>query len=77
MIDFLLCQFGCVFVCQFLASVSSFGQLLRCADKCVVDITKVYIERNNRQVELTQFQKTLISFTFTFAKEEVNTLSLI
>ena len=26
-----------------------FGQLLRCADKCIVNIMKVYTERNNMQ----------------------------
>ena len=30
-----------------------FGQLLRCADKRIVNIMKVYIERNNMQVEFS------------------------
>ena len=31
------------------------GQLLRCAHKRIVNIMKVYIERNNMQVELIRF----------------------
>ena len=38
--------FGCLEVCQFLASFSSF-------------IMKVYIERNNVQVELIRFRKNI------------------
>ena len=34
-----------------------FGQLLRRAHKCIVNIMKVYIEMNNIQVELTRFRK--------------------
>ena len=38
----------------------SFGQLLRCAhDKRFVNIMKVYIERNNIQVELIRFRKNI------------------
>ena len=33
-----------------------FGQLLRCAHKRIVNIMKVYIERNNMQVELVRFR---------------------
>ena len=54
-----------VFVCSsvrvgcLLLSLHSvrFGQLLRCAHKRIVNIMKVYIERNNIQVELIQFRK--------------------
>ena len=34
-----------------------FGQLLRCAHKRIVNIMKVYIERNNMQDELIRFRK--------------------
>ena len=44
-----------------------FGQLLRCAHQHIVDVMKVYIERNNIQVELIRFCKK-ISTLFTFAK---------
>ena len=50
----------CLFVCQLLASFSNIvpsGQLLRCADKRIVNIMKVFIERNNMQVELIRFRK--------------------
>ena len=39
------------------ASFTSFGQLLRCAHKSIVNIMKVDIERNNMQVELIRFRK--------------------
>ncbi len=44
------------FVCLFVSSslhLVRFGQLLRCADKRFVHIMKVYIERDNMQVENT------------------------
>ena len=57
---FVFCLFLCVFVCvSVLASFSSFWQLLRYADKRIVNIMKVYIERNNTQVELIRFCKNL------------------
>ena len=34
-----------------------FGQVLRCAYKRIVNIMKVYIERDNLQVVLIQFRK--------------------
>ena len=48
------CVRACVCVCQLFASFTSFEQLFRCAHKRIVndDIIKVYIERNNMQVEL-------------------------
>ena len=48
----------CSFVCL-LPSLHSFrfGQLLRCAHKRIVNIMKVYIERNNVQVDLIRFRK--------------------
>ncbi len=48
----------CVCVCirSSLHSVR-FGQLLRCARKRIVNIMKVYIERNNIHVELIRFRK--------------------
>ena len=48
MMDFFLV---CLSVSPSLPLVS-FGQLLSYADKCFVNIMKVYIERNNLQVEL-------------------------
>ena len=39
------------FVCQSFVSFSSFGQLLRYADKPIVTIITVYIDMNNFQVE--------------------------
>ena len=45
-----------LFVCQLLASFTSFGQLLRRAHKGIVNIMKVHIERNNMQVELIRFR---------------------
>ena len=47
MIDFLLgpfvCLFVCLSVCQSSLHLVRFGQLLRWADKRIVDIMKVYI----------------------------------
>ena len=57
----------CVCVCgyQILASFSS----LWAAVRCIVNIMKVYIERNNMQVEIIRFRKKISPlFTFTFAK---------
>ena len=49
-----------------------FGQLLRCAHRRIVNIMKVYIERNNMQVELIRFRKKISPlFTFTFAKRGI------
>ena len=49
-----------------------FGQLLRCTHKRIVDITKVYIERNNMKVELIRFHKKILTvFTFTFGKRGI------
>ena len=44
-------------VCQLRASFTSFEELLRCAHKCIVNIKKVYIKRNNMRVELIRFRK--------------------
>ena len=46
----------CVGIRSSLHSVR-FWQLLRCAHKRIVNIMKVYIERNNIQVELIEFRK--------------------
>ena len=54
------CVRACVRVCVcVLPSLHSvrFGQLLRCAHKRIVNIMKVYTERNNIQVELIRFRK--------------------
>ena len=72
MIDFLLGLF-CLFVCLFVSPslcLVRFGQLLCYADKCIVNIMKVYIERNNLQVEFIRCRKKMLtSFTCTFAKQ--------
>ena len=46
---------SCVSLRSSLHSVR-FGQLLRCAHKHIVNIMKVYIERNNKQVKLIRFR---------------------
>ena len=46
----------CVGIRSSLHSVR-FGQLIRCAHKRSVNTMKVYIERNNIQVELIRFRK--------------------
>ena len=57
-----VCLRACVCVCV-CARISSslhsvcFWQLLLCAHKRIVNIMKVYIERNNMQVELKRFRK--------------------
>ena len=51
MIDFLLGLFVCVSVSRSL-HLLSLCELLRYADKRIVNIMKVYIERNNMQVEM-------------------------
>ena len=51
--------FGCSGVCYL---PIRFGQLFRCAHKCIVNIMKVYIERNNMQVELIRFRKKNVDF---------------
>ena len=55
---------------QLRTSFTSSGQLLHCAHKRIVNIMKVYIERNNMQVELIRFRKSPL-FTFTFAKRGI------
>ena len=56
-----ICGFNvCGFVCRWLcgcASFTYFGQLLRCPHKRIVNIMKVYIKRNNIQMELIRFRK--------------------
>ncbi len=54
MIDFLIGLFVRLYVCLSLGPLPlvHFGQLLRYADKRIVNIMKVYIERNNLQIEL-------------------------
>ena len=57
-----VCVYVCVCVCVCVYVSSSlhlvrFGQLLRCAHKRIVNIMKVYIERNNMQVEIIRFHK--------------------
>ena len=50
--------FVSLFVCQSFALFSSFCQLLHYTDNHIVNIMKVYIERNNLQVELIRYSKT-------------------
>ena len=54
----LLCSvvrlFGCSGFCYL---PIHFGQLFRCAHKRIVNFMKVYIQRNNMQVELIRFRK--------------------
>ena len=45
--------FGCSSVCYLPVC---FGQLLRCAHERIINIMKVYIERNNTQVELIRLR---------------------
>ena len=42
--------------------ITSFGQQLRCAHKRIVNTIKVYMERNNMQVELRRFRRKYIDF---------------
>ena len=61
----------CLFVSPSL-SLGRFGQLLRYADKRIVNIMKVCIERNNLQVELIRRRKFIWALcTFTFAKQQI------
>ena len=46
----------CVYIRSSLHAIR-FGQLLRCAHKRIVNIMKVYIERNNVKVEFKLFRK--------------------
>ena len=52
-----VCVCVCMCVCQLRAGFTSFGQLLRCAHKRIVNIMIVYIEKNNMQVELIRSRK--------------------
>ena len=53
--------------------LARYGQLLRCAYKRIVNLMKVYIERNNMQVELIRFRKHIsILFTFTSVKRGIS-----
>ena len=61
----------CAFVCQLRASFTSFGQLLCCAHKRIVNIMKVYTEKNNMQVELIRFRKTYRLENIDFGNFEV------
>ena len=52
----------CMCVCLYVSDslhLGSFWQLLRCADKRIVNIMKMYIEWNKMQVELIRFRKNL------------------
>ena len=82
-IDFLLslglfvCFYVCLFVSLFVSSslhLVCFGQLLRCADKRIVKIMKMYIERNNMQVELIRFRKKNTDFIHVYFSKGMNTM---
>ena len=70
MIDFLVVSFVCVFVCPSLPSVR-FGQILRYADKRIVNINEVDIKRNNLKVELIRLHKNLDFIHVSFAKRRI------
>ena len=52
----------CVALWQLRASFTYFGDLLRCPDKRIVTITKVYIARNNQQVQFIRFHQKSMAF---------------
>ncbi len=62
----------CSFVCL-LPSLQYFrlGQLLRCAHKRIVNITKDYMERKNIQVDLIRYRKIATLFTLETLKWEL------
>ena len=66
----------CLFVSQSLPLVR-FGQLLRYPDNCIVNIMKVYIERNNLQVELIRFCNFLTLFTLLLRNDGFNYISIL
>ena len=47
---------------QLRASFTYVGDLLRCPDKRIVTITKVYIARNNQHVQFIRFHQKSIAF---------------
>ena len=53
-----------------------FGQLLRCAHKCIVNIMKVYMERKNRQLELIRFRKKHITSIHVYFFEPMKSMRL-
>ena len=78
MIDFSLGPFVCLFVrCVSVRSslnLVRFGQVFRRADKHILNIMKVYIERNNMQVELTRFCVQNTDFIHVYICEVRNTM---
>ena len=52
-----VCLFVCLFVGGSYASLTYFGDLLRCPHKRIVTLTKVYIATNNIRVEIIRFRK--------------------
>ena len=64
-------------VCQLGALFTSFRQLLRCANKRIVNIMKVYIESSNMHVELIRFRKKYLLYSrFRLRIEEFIAISL-
>ena len=80
MVDFLLGLFLCLSVCLSISPsfiLVHFGQQLHYADKRVVNIMKVYIERNNLQVDLIQCrEKGLLYSRILLRSDGFNAMSL-
>ena len=60
--------FVSLFVCQSFALFSSFCQPLRYTDNRIVNIIKVYIERNNLQVELIGYSNKCLLYSRYFCQ---------
>ena len=56
-----VCYYVCMSVPRFILGLVRFGQLLRFADKRVVDITKMYTEIYNMKVEVDTFATDVFS----------------
>ena len=54
--DLFVAGFVALWLCG-CASFTYFGQLLRCPHKRIANIMKVYIKRNNIQMDLMRFRK--------------------
>ena len=69
-------RYVCMCVCLYVSAslhLGSFWQLLRCADKRIDNIMKMYIEWNKVQVELIRFRKNL-NFIHVHFCESINTI---
>ena len=63
--------FGCSSVCYLPVR---FGQLSCCSHKRIVNIMKVYIERNNMQVEIIRFRKKNVDFIHVYVCESSDSM---